>query len=275
MKKGFGRGFTIVELLIVVVVIAILAAITIVAYNGIQNSARQSSASAAAHQAATKLALYSVKNGQFPTTLSDVSISDSGDTEFRYFVNNDVNPKRWCTIATIGDTSYFTSSTQGSSVEGVCAGPGEGNISPELAYWTLSSPTGPFSFNSSGSELLMVKAGGSGTVSSPLLYVGESRSVTLRYQMYPTSPSVNNAPQSAAYTSSSYYGEDGVTLVDNSAGYKGNGNARAFDLNVWSDYSVSFSTGPNVRYIRYTINAAPTSYTSDTRIRNVEVTVSR
>ena len=36
------KGFTIVELLIVVVVIAILAAITIVSYNGIQNSARQS-----------------------------------------------------------------------------------------------------------------------------------------------------------------------------------------------------------------------------------------
>ena len=33
------RGFTIVELLIVIVVIAILAAITIVAYNGIQNRA--------------------------------------------------------------------------------------------------------------------------------------------------------------------------------------------------------------------------------------------
>ena len=34
------RGFTIVELLIVIVVIGILAAITIVAYNGVQTRAR-------------------------------------------------------------------------------------------------------------------------------------------------------------------------------------------------------------------------------------------
>lgn len=36
------RGFTIVELLIVIVVIAILAAISVVAYNGIQHRAKVS-----------------------------------------------------------------------------------------------------------------------------------------------------------------------------------------------------------------------------------------
>ena len=36
------RGFTIVEVLIVVVVIAILAAVTVVAYNGITASAKES-----------------------------------------------------------------------------------------------------------------------------------------------------------------------------------------------------------------------------------------
>lgn len=63
-----GRGFTIVELLIVIVVIAILAAITIVAYNGIQNRAKTSSAQSAAVNLDKKVETYNALNSQYPNT---------------------------------------------------------------------------------------------------------------------------------------------------------------------------------------------------------------
>ena len=60
-------GFTIVELLIVVVVIAILAAITIVAYNGIQTRARDSSRETAVRSIRTALEMYQAENdGLYP-----------------------------------------------------------------------------------------------------------------------------------------------------------------------------------------------------------------
>jgi type II secretion system protein G len=59
-------GFTIVELLVVIVVIAILAAITIVAYNGIQARARDSERSSEMQTIEKALALYFVDNGGYP-----------------------------------------------------------------------------------------------------------------------------------------------------------------------------------------------------------------
>lgn len=70
MKKIQQKGFTIVELLIVIVVIAILAAISIVAYNGIQNRARTSSAQTAASNAVKKAGIYQATESSFPTAPS-------------------------------------------------------------------------------------------------------------------------------------------------------------------------------------------------------------
>lgn len=61
------RGFTLVELLIVIVVIAILAAISIVAYNGIQDRARSSSGKALAGTVVTKVESWNTIESTYPT----------------------------------------------------------------------------------------------------------------------------------------------------------------------------------------------------------------
>lgn len=60
------KGFTIVELLIVIVVIGILAAITIVAYNGIQARARDSIRNQDIKNIAKALELYYIDKGYYP-----------------------------------------------------------------------------------------------------------------------------------------------------------------------------------------------------------------
>ena len=61
------RGFTIVELLIVVVIIAILATITIVSYNGIQKRATASAINSELQSNSRKVLIYLSNNGVVPT----------------------------------------------------------------------------------------------------------------------------------------------------------------------------------------------------------------
>ena len=65
------RGFTIVELLIVIVVIAILAAITIVAYNGITNRANGSAAQSAANTLVKKAEAANANFSAYPSTVTE------------------------------------------------------------------------------------------------------------------------------------------------------------------------------------------------------------
>lgn len=63
-------GFTIVELLVVIVVIGILAAITIVSYTGISKQAIASSLQSDLARASKQLKLFQVDNGSFPTSVT-------------------------------------------------------------------------------------------------------------------------------------------------------------------------------------------------------------
>lgn len=116
------KGFTIVELLVVIVVIGILAAITIVSYTGISQRAITSSLQSDLSNAAQQLKLFQVDNSAFPLTINCTSpdsstnkcIKNSNGNSFTYNANNNVNPQTFGLTATNGSQSYNVS--QSSSV---------------------------------------------------------------------------------------------------------------------------------------------------------------
>ena len=65
----YRKGFTLVELLIVIAVIAILAAISIVAYNGAQDQSKRAVMAATLKQAASTMLEVKNQSGSYPTTL--------------------------------------------------------------------------------------------------------------------------------------------------------------------------------------------------------------
>ena len=138
------RGFTIVELLIVIVVIAILAAITVVAYTGIQNKANDSAAISNAQQTGKKLTVYALSNGEIlPADLATAGITDSGDLTYQYTPNTTVTPNTFCLTATSNGNSAHIAGTT-SSVKNAVAGPctGHTGTAPTTLADGSSCPTG-------------------------------------------------------------------------------------------------------------------------------------
>lgn len=82
MKKN-AYGFTIVELLIVIVIIGVLAAITIVAYNGIQGRAEYSRMKSDFGTLQTALELYKAEHdGAYPNSAD--CVATSGETNYEH-----------------------------------------------------------------------------------------------------------------------------------------------------------------------------------------------
>lgn len=151
-------GFTIVELLIVVVVIAILATITVVAYTGIQNRANDSAVQSDLSNIARKINMFYAVNGRYPQGSADMLSADihvsktaysrgmlSGASWYNlvYCWPNTTNPDRFAVIAQSksGNTFHYNVSgvsqvayafTVGSS--SVCSAAGV-NISKSGRDW--------------------------------------------------------------------------------------------------------------------------------------------
>ncbi|RYF28160.1 MAG: type II secretion system protein [Chloroflexi bacterium] len=101
------RGFTIVELLIVIVVIGILAAITIVAFNGIQQRSRNAARVSEAGQWQKILQAYYTINNQYPFSAGGVCL---GEGYPRYASSGDATTGS-CWDANVTSSRFFENAT--------------------------------------------------------------------------------------------------------------------------------------------------------------------
>lgn len=116
-------AFTIVELLVVIVVIGVLAAITVVSYTGVTNRAVASSLKADLTSASRQLDLFQVEYNYYPSTV-DCTIPDSATNKclgsnqsifHQYISNNNTNPKGFCLAYKKGEIIF--NKTENKAVE--------------------------------------------------------------------------------------------------------------------------------------------------------------
>ncbi|MFZ3009762.1 MAG: type II secretion system protein [Candidatus Microsaccharimonas sp.] len=257
-NRASQQGFTIVELLIVIVVIGILAAITVVAYNGIQNRAKVAATQSAVSQVAKKVMAYAVDNSdQYPASLAAVGVADSGDTTYQYSVNNTSTPKTYCITVTTGSTSYYSSNSVPVPTSGGCAGHGQGGVAaitnlipnPNMTsagvYWTNYGTGGV------GAESLGTTAPMFGTTFKRTTWsTAPTGTVQSGVNFTPDRPIVTGATYFfSIYLRQSWSGSQSLFLMFKDAGGTGitqvQGTFAAVTPNIWTRFSVSATAPTN------------------------------
>ena len=128
--KSKSQGFTIVELLIVVVVIAILAAITIVSYNGITNRANASAAASSAATVQKKAELYASDGptALYPASFAALTGAAASTTYYLTGISNSAG-------------SAPTSTNGKNTIQYLVCGTGASTTAP-ANFAAITSPTG-------------------------------------------------------------------------------------------------------------------------------------
>ena len=280
-QSALPAGFTIVELIIVVIIIAVLATIAIVGYAAVTNKARSVSLTDSLDKAADAVKLAGLDaGGTYPTTVPP-SVSLNADSVVQLTVPT-ANGEFCLNAYRISsyEVSSYDSKTgkirpylcsgvlQGSPVGGVVPDVPTGvNLVSDFSNWTLS---GGATYDSTTGEITL--QGVSGSATSPWIRLNGAAQFSCAYEIYSSAAAPNFAPQAGNYTGVTYFAADGTTTVTNSAGYTTNGNAQAVPLNAYTLRSWTITGGPNVMYAQITINLSPAAWTSNNfKVRNPNI----
>lgn len=163
-KTNIQRGFTIVELLIVIIVIGVIAAITLVVYNGVRSRATIALLQSELTNSAKAMEVDKAVNNRYattPTAANDGKGLPIGKaTAFQYRST----ATTYCITATNGGVSYMISDTLPLPTAGGCPGdPVNGNIAnlatnpgfeANAASWAGTYGTTPIARVTSGSGIV-------------------------------------------------------------------------------------------------------------------------
>ncbi len=119
-KTRSKKGFNIVELIIVVIVIAILTAITVVGYNLVRANAIDTAVKTEAKASASALETY--RNGQSAYPTNCATAGAKVGTGRTLTCNVSANGQNFCASVTQGSVSYVTSNLAQTPVLGSCSG---------------------------------------------------------------------------------------------------------------------------------------------------------
>lgn len=253
MRIHNSKGFTIVELLIVIVVIGILAAITVVAYNGIQNKARTATVTTDLSGATRLLSLHEADKGAYPGTLAETNdnqgIKASAGTSYQYTATGTT----FCLTATNGTISYKVSNTAMVPTAGGCAGHGVGGVAPIInlalnpsfetnyTYWSFRWYG---TLGGAGTNSQATNGGFTGSGYLHKVWTAAGAATDNGFDVTPAGGSV--VSPGATYTLSGYMrtnrsdygGRPGITWLDSGGATIGSsiywGNTTTIPANTWS-----------------------------------------
>ncbi len=275
IKNRYSSAFTVIELIIVIIVIGILATVTIVAYNGIQQNAHKSALMSDLDNSAAIMARDFNANGAYAAT---VAAADGGNglpttsgTTYQYTVNNSATPPSFCLTGTNNNIIYYINSNSDTPKQGVCpvlyydasvasSYPGSGTTWTDLSgNGNIGTLNGGVSYSSTAGGALSFN-GSTGYVSAPdssYLDFGTG-DFSVSFWCYRTA----SGYQGGSYLVKGPYGTPGIESYDGGFYVNTvNGNLAHISLspsyNVWENHVlvVTQSSTPHIlHYINGVLN---------------------